>query len=328
MKKTWRAVLLAVVTLFMVVACRSTVTETPEAASPSASPTTQGEAADIAMVTINLQALFFNQMVEGANKAAADTGANVTVYNANNDAAAQNTAIENYIQQNVDGLIVVAIDVEGIKPAIEQAAAAGIPVVAVDAVVDSPAVKVQVGVDNAQAGEQIGDFVNNWAQEQNVESAEIGVVGALNSFIQIQRQDAFTATVEQAGHEIIQVVDGQNVQETAQKASEDLFTANPNMTAAYATGEPAMIGAVAAARSQNVTDKVALFGWDLAQSVIQGIDDGFVVGVVQQDPYTEGMEAVNALVKLKQGETVPGKIDVPITIVTQENVEEFRSQFE
>jgi ribose transport system substrate-binding protein len=288
----------------------------------------EGEAADLALVTINLQAVFFNQMVEGAEQAAQETGASLSVFNANNDAAAQNTAIENLIQQGVDGLIVVAIDVEGIKPAIQQAEEAGIPVVAVDAVVEDPAVDVQVGVDNEEAGRQMGDFFNQWAAENGIDSARMGLIGALNSFIQIQRQDSFTSVVESAGHEIIQVVDGQNVQETAQRAAEDLFTANPDMDTAYATGEPALIGAIAAARSQGVTDRISLFGWDLSESAIKAIDDGFLVGVVQQDPYTEGVEAVNAAMQLQAGEQPPQTIDVPITIVTQENVDEYRDLFE
>ena len=51
------------------------------------------------------------------------------------------------IQQKVDGLIVVAIDTNGIMPAVIQAANAGIPVVAVDAILpDGPHI-AQVGVD-------------------------------------------------------------------------------------------------------------------------------------------------------------------------------------
>jgi ribose transport system substrate-binding protein len=288
----------------------------------------QGDAADLAMVTINTQAVFFTQMIDGAEKAAKDSGASLAVFNANNDAAAQNTAIENFIGQGVDGLIVVAIDVEGIKPAVQQAEEANIPVVAVDAVVEDPAVDIQVGVDNEEAGRQIGEFFNEYAREEGVDSAEVGIIGALNSFIQIQRQDSFIAAIQEGGHTAGQVVDGQNVQETAQGASEDLFTANPDLEFAYATGEPAMIGAVAAVRSQNVTDRVSLFGWDLSESVIGGIDDGFVKGVVQQDPYTEGAEAVNAAIALNNDEEVEKTIDVPITIVTQENVDEYRELFE
>lgn len=288
----------------------------------------EGEQADLALVTINLEALFFTQMVDGAKEAAQEANASLSVFNANDDPTAQNRAIENYIQQGVDGLMVVAIDVEGIRPAIQSAQEADIPVVAIDAVVDSPAVDVQVGVDNREAARQLGEFFNDWASEQGLDSASTGIVGALNSFIQIQRQEGFTNVIEDGGHEIAQVVDGKNQQAEAQRAAETLFTANPNMDAAYATGEPALIGLVAAARSQGVTDRVSLFGWDLSQQAISGIDEGFVVAVVQQHPDREGKRAVEALMKLINGEDVPENIGIPTTIVTDENVDEFRSLFE
>lgn len=288
----------------------------------------KGRAADLALVTINLEALFFTEMVEGAEEAAKEAKASLSVLNANDDPAAQNNAIENLVQQKVDGIMVVAIDVEGIRPALEEAADAGIPVVAIDATVDSPAVDVQVGVDNTDAAKQMGQFFNDWAQQEGIDSAQIGIVGALNSFIQIERQDAFEVTVKDAGHEIVQVVDGKNQQEEAQKASENLFTANPDMDAVYATGEPAMIGAVAAARSQGATGGTSLFGWDLSEQAVDGIDDGFVVGVVQQDPRTEGVKAVESIMQLRDDKKVKSPIYVPITIATQGNVDEFRKLFE
>ena len=287
----------------------------------------KGKKADLALVMINLQAAFFNQLAEGATKAAKDAGASLSVFNANDDPTEQNSAIEDYVQQKVDGILFDAIDVNGIKPAIQKAADAGIPLVAVDAIVDSPAVDVQVGVDNGKAGAQMGEFFDRWASQKGIESAKIGVVGALNSFIQIQRQDGFTKTVKEAGHQIIQVVDGQNIQEKAQSAAENLFTANPDMDVVYATGEPALIGAVAAARSQNATNRVSLFGWDLSPSAIQGIDDGFVVAVVQQHPYTEGVKGVESLMNLKNGKTVPDNIDVPVSIVTKDSVDQYRKVY-
>jgi ribose transport system substrate-binding protein len=284
----------------------------------------KGNKADIALVMINLQAAFFNQMVAGAKKAAKDAGASLSVFNANDDPSAQNSAIEDYVQQKVDGLVFDAIDVNGIKPAIKKAADANMPVVAVDAIVDSPAVDVQIGVDNTKAGGQMADFFEKWASQKGIESAKIGVVGALNSFIQIQRQDGFTKPVKAAGHEIVQVVDGRNIQEEAQSAAENLFTANPDMDAVYATGEPALIGAIAAARSQGMTNKVTLFGWDLSPSAIQAIDDGFLEGVVQQDPYTEGLRGVESVMKLRNNKKVPSNISIPIAIVTKDNVDKYR----
>ncbi len=144
-----------------------------------------------ALVQINQQALFFNQMNEGTQKAADAAGAKLVIFNANNDPAAQNSAIETYIQQKVDGIAVVAIDVNGIMPAVQQAAAAGIPVVAIDAILPEGPQKAQIGVDNAKAGADIGKFFLDYAKSDMGGKVKYGVVGALNSFIQNVRQEGF-----------------------------------------------------------------------------------------------------------------------------------------
>src|ERR1700693_947601 len=109
----------------------------------------------IAMVQINQEALFFTQMDQGAQATAKAAGVELAIFNSNNDPSAQNNAIETYIQQKVDAILVVAIDVNGIKPAITEAKKAGIPVVTIDAIVDGDN-SVQVGVDNKKVGVDIG----------------------------------------------------------------------------------------------------------------------------------------------------------------------------
>lgn len=282
----------------------------------------------IALVQINQQALFFTQMNEGAQKAADAAGVKLVIFNANNEATAQNSAIETYIQEKVSGLAVVAIDVNGIMPAVQQAADAGIPVAAIDAILPDGPQKAQIGVDNAKAGAEIGQFFLDYVKTDMGGKAKIGVVGALNSFIQNVRQTGFETAIKGAeGIEIAGVVDGQNVQDTALAAAENLITANPDLTAIYATGEPAMVGAVAAVESQGKQDSIKVFGWDLTADVIAGIDKGYVIAVVQQDPSLMGAAAVDTLLKISAGETVEKSVSVPITIVTKKNVEPYKAVF-
>src|ERR1700730_14007406 len=92
-----------------------------------AAGTVQAADKTIALVTINQQALFFNQINDGAHSAADKNGVKLVIFNANNQPTAQNTAIENYITQKVDGIVLVAIDVNGVKPAITAATQAGSP---------------------------------------------------------------------------------------------------------------------------------------------------------------------------------------------------------
>ncbi|MEM8588963.1 MAG: substrate-binding domain-containing protein [Pseudomonadota bacterium] len=284
----------------------------------------------IALVTINQQALFFNQINDGATAAAEEAGADLVIFNANNVPSAQNDAIETYISQGVDAIILVAIDVNGVKPAISQSVAAGIPVIAIDAQIPDGDNETFIGVDNTQAGRDIGQFFVDYVDEEMGREATVGIVGALNSFIQNQRVDGFVEVVEGSGMsiEILNTVDGQNVQDVALAAAENLMTANPGMDAIYASGEPALIGAVAAVESQGLTDSVKVFGWDLTAQAINGIDEGWVVAVVQQDPYGEGVAAVEAAMTLIEGGSVDPIVYIPIDIVTSENVDEYRGMFE
>lgn len=283
-----------------------------------------------ALVTINQQALFFNQINEGAQEAADAAGAELVIFDANNVPQAQNTAIENYITQQVDGIILVAIDVNGVKPAITEAKAAGIPVVAIDAQIPDGDDVAFIGVDNTAAGEEIGKFYADYVKNEMGGEATVGIVGALNSFIQNQRLDGFKAAVEASGANVtfLDTVDGRNVQDVALGAAENLMTANPTMTTLYATGEPALIGAVSAVESQGRQSDVKVFGWDLTEQAVKGIDEGWVIAVVQQDPAGEGKAAVEALMTLSGGGSVEPIINIPVTIVTKDNVDDFRGMFQ
>lgn len=306
----------AVATTLVLAACSSGGTS-----SPTATGTSGGAKCNIGMTQINQTAVFFTQMNDGATKAAADAGCQITIANANNDAAKQNSDIESFVSQGVTGLIVVAIDVNGVLPAVKAARAKGIKVVAIDAKLAEGTVDTFVGVDNAKAGTAIGQWV---IDNGKAKDTSYGVVDAKNSFIQNQREDGFRKVVDAAAAKYTQSVNGDNVQEKAATAAQNLVTAQPGLSFIYTTGEPATVGAVAALKGNT---KTKIIGWDLTKEVIGGIDSGLVDAIVQQNPKQEGVESVGELKSLIAGGQAKGFIDVPITIVTKANVEPFRAIF-
>ena len=130
--------------------------------------------------------------------------------------------------------------------------------------------------------------------------------------------------IDANGAQYTQSVNGENVQETAATAAQDLVTAQPDLSFIYTTGEPATVGATAALGGSSET---TIIGWDLTKEVIAGIDSGVVEAVIQQDPKQEGVEAVNELHAILGGAEPKGFIDVPITIVTSDNVDDYREIF-
>ncbi|MGE9551349.1 substrate-binding domain-containing protein [Erwinia amylovora] len=281
-----------------------------------------------ALVQINQQALFFNLMNKGAQDAAKASGKNLVIFNATDNPVAQNDAIENYIQQGVKGILVDAIDVNGIMPAIKEAAAAHIPVIAIDAVLPAGPQAAQVGVDNIEGGKILGQFFLDYVMKEMGGRARLGIVGALNSAIQNDRQKGFEDTIKSNQQiTVADVVDGRNIQDSAMTAAENLITGNPDLTAIYATGEPALLGAIAAVENQGRQKDIRVFGWDLTAKAIGGIDGGYVAAVLQQDPEKMGAEALKALNAITAGKTVPGRILVPATVVTKANVDPYRPLF-
>ena len=267
-------------------------------------------------------------MNKGAQEAAKASGKDLVIFNANDNPVSQNDAIENYIQQGVKGIMVDAIDVNGIMPAIKEAAAAKIPVIAIDAVLPAGPQAAQVGVDNLEGGKIIGKYFVDYVAKNSGGKSRLGIVGALNSAVQNQRQKGFEETIKSnPGITVADVVDGQNVQDTAMTAAENLITGNPDLTAIYATGEPALLGAIAAVENQGRQKDIKVFGWDLTSKAISGIDGGYVTAVLQQDPKKMGEEAVNALNALTSGKTVSKTILVPATVVTKANVDSYRAMF-
>jgi ribose transport system substrate-binding protein len=281
----------------------------------------------VALVQINQEVQFFSQMNDGAREAARAAGAELLIYNSENNALAQSNAIETYVARKVDALIVVAIDVDGIMPAVEQAAAAGIPVLAVDAILPTGPQRCQIGVDNERAGQQLGEMFAGYVDDHMTGQVEIGIIGASStSQIQLLRQRGFEQAIARNPRiKVVQVVDGHNRRDSSLAAAENLLTANPHLKLIYATGEPALTGALGAVESQHREAEVKLFGWDLTPSIIEGIDGGIVVAVVQQDPTTMGRSAVETAMKLIRGRDVARRIELPVVIVTKGNVDRFRS---
>jgi len=276
----------------------------------------------VGMTQINQTAVFFTQMNEGAEEAAKAAGCELSIANANNDSAKQSADIENFVSQGMTGIIVVAIDVNGVLPAVKAARDAGIKVVAIDAQLEKGSIETFVGVDNEKAGALAGQWM---VDEGLVDGKSYGVVDARNSFIQNQREDSFRKVIDAEGANHTQSVNGDNVQEKAATAAQNLVTAQKNLDFVYTTGEPATVGAAAALDAEGSTKIV---GWDLTKEVIAGIDSGLVSAVVQQDPKQEGVEAIKELKAILGGADPKGFIDVPVTIVTKENVDDYRPIFE
>jgi ribose transport system substrate-binding protein len=295
----------------------------PSPAAPAASLATCEAAPKIAFSTINMQDVFFVDLTKGMQDVATAQGVEFAVNDPNGDVTKQIAAIEDYVNSGYDAIIVDAIDTNAVLPALRAAREAGVAIVSVDAVItDMTAIDAQVGADNGAVGKQVGDLAAAYIGDNLGGQAQVGVVTVLQSSIQLERTDGFTSAFEgMDGVEVVPPVDGKYSPDDALKAAEGLLTANPALKVAYATGQGTLLGLIAASDTQG--RDVALFGWNLDDTIAQAIRDGKVLATVQQIPSDFGNKAMEAAINLSCGGTVPALVDVPVYIVTKDNIDQF-----
>lgn len=310
----------------LLAACGGGSSSSGDSSSSSASGSASSSASlKVAFIETNEEAAFFQDMKNGVEEAAETAGVDLAIFNANSDPSKQVEAIQNYVGQGYKAIIISPIDENGLTAALASAKEQGVATVVVDSNIEDPSVDVSIGTNNGDAAVVAANWLIDYAKD--LPPLQIGVIGALTSVPQNLRKDNFISTIEPTGATILQTVDGKNVQSTAQTAAQNLYTAQPSMNILYATGEPALIGAVAAERTNDSASNVKIFGWDLSPAAIQGIDDGSVIGVVQQDPKGEGSLALETAVKLLNGETVEKHLETGVSIVTKADVDEYRELY-
>jgi ribose transport system substrate-binding protein len=103
------------------------------------------------------------------------------------------------------------------------------------------------------------------------------------------------------------------------------------MVGLYGYNGPACLEAL---REAKKIGEIKVVAFDEHESTLAGIKDGNVEGTVVQDPYLYGYEAVRILCNLARGNktSIPlpgaGTVTLPCSIVTAENLDDFRKKLE
>lgn len=105
-----------------------------------------------------------------------ELGYRISVQDGGQENEKQIAQIENFIAQKYDAIVVSAASVEGILPAIDKAAAAKIPVIAIDTPIQHPHVSTCIAWDNYETGVQLGAYVKKYVQERFADKKEVNVV--------------------------------------------------------------------------------------------------------------------------------------------------------
>ena len=266
------------------------------------------------LITKNNTNPFFVKMKEGAEAAAKTAGLDFQAYagEKDGDAAPQITAIENCVAAGAKGILITPSN-DSVGPALKDARAAGILVIALDTpLADTEAQDITFATDNFEAGLLIG----KWAAATMGEGAATAKIAMLdinkdNISVDVQRDTGFLVgfgievpDLTVMGSETDPRVIGHETSdanpEGGLRAMETLLAKDPDINVVYTINEPAAEGAYQALKNAGKEGQAIIVSVDGGCPGVASVKAGTIGATSQQYPLkmaSLGIEAIAAYAK-------------------------------
>lgn len=232
--------------------------------------------------------------------------------------------VENFMARRVSGIVLAPLDMRALVAPVEQAVAAGIPVVIVDAPLNSKAPVSTIATNNYLSGrlaaqrlsEQLGGQGNAILLRVQVGSGSCEA-----------REQGFLDELAE-NHPGIKVISsnqhGGATRNTALAASQNLLMRyGREVNGVFAPNESTAAGMLLALDNVGLgKGKVKLIGYANSEVFADALRAGDLQGLVLQDPVKMGYLGVKYVVQVLRGEKVPERVDTAVVMATPENVDQ------
>nr|WP_300152106.1 sugar ABC transporter substrate-binding protein [Propionicimonas sp.] len=311
--RTLAALICPAVTLALLAGC-----------SPSTGGTAEGadgaKKVKIALVMSHLTNSFTTTFSSAAKAEAEKQGAELTIFDGKKEQATQNAAIETAITQQFDGIMVEPGSVDGVKPAVEAANAAKIPIMTVvQKMTEQNLAKAYVGGDDEAAGKmQMEKAVDALGGKGNIAI----LWGPMGSDAQLIRKKGYDAVL--AANPGVQVVFDSSanwVTDEGLKLVENWLQTGKKIDYVVAQNDAMAIGAAKAIQDAQLTTPVS--GIDATPEGLQAITEGRLAGSVSQDTVGMGQLSTQVMLTVIKGESVQAETLTTPVWVTKDNVAQF-----
>ncbi|MFP4058162.1 MAG: substrate-binding domain-containing protein [Candidatus Brocadiia bacterium] len=265
---------------------------------------------------------FWPAVHRGADAAGEELGVNIVWRGAKDETSPtdQIKIVEAMIARRVDGIVLAPQHANSLVDVVEQAVEKGIPVVIIDSGLNSDKYVSFVATDNYQGGVMGAERLAKIIGEEGEVALIRNIPGAASTEA---REKGFLDTIEKHYPEI-EVVEEQHAMGTSTEAQtkvKNILKSHPGLEGIFTANEPGAIGAVNAVENAELVGKVKIVGFDASEDLIKALRSGTLDSTIVQAPYEMGYQGVHLLCKHLQGEEVEEKVNTPIKLVTQQNLD-------
>lgn len=289
----------------------------------SSSPKGGNDKLRIAVIPKGTSHQFWQSVHAGAEAAAKELG-NVEILwkgpETEADTAGQISVVKNFITQHVSGICLAPNHSQALVDVVAEAAAEKIPVVVYDSGLAAGAPIVSyVATDNLQGGKLAGKCL---AKAMDNKGKVILLRYKEGSESTEQRERGFLEEIATNPQITVLSSDqyaGTTTQDTLAKATQLLNKYRDEVTGIFSVCEPNANGTLEALLQTGLAGKVKFVAFDPSDSLIRGMEENKVAGIILQDPYEMGRASVLTLVKHLKGEKVESVVSTGEYVATAEN---------
>lgn len=284
----------------------------------------------IAVVAKDMSAGYWKTVKAGAEQAVAElnerlgfTGSDRIRLTFEGPSSEQNVdeqinTIDSVINDAPDVLCLGVIDVQSCQAQIELAGENGIPVVILDSGLDSEEILSTVATDNCAAGKaasrHLAEAMGGQGQvlivahQQSAETSRNRILGFEEG---LKEQEGLTlaATLFESS-EI-------SVEEALQAALEE----NPGIGGIFCTNENMSVETLKALAVLDPEHTIKIIGFDSGATQIKAVKDGTEVGVISQNPYSQGYATMIAAVRAAQEMEIDLFVDTGFVYLDAETID-------
>lgn len=282
----------------------------------------------VALVAKSTQTEFWLSVFAGAEAAATEYNLKLTITGpeTEEDYEAQNRMVADAVAAGAEALVFSAIDYENNASAIDDAARAGVKIVAIDSSVASEMVSTYIGTDNYAAGRMAAQA----ALERVEGELTVGIVNYdISSANGQEREHGAVDLLQESGRaEVAAVINTLAEAGQAKEDTEAMLAEHPEINVLLAFNEPTSVGAAEAVSALGLSESVFLVGFDSNVVTVDGLQEGSVDALVVQNPYAMGYLGVESAYKLLagQGDSLDKTVDTSTQVVDRENTFTMDSQ--
>lgn len=283
----------------------------------------------VAVIPKGTTHVFWQSIHAGAEKAAQEVGVTVAFRGPlrEDDRDSQVTEVENAVARGVAGIALAPLDDSALVGPVSSAMKRGIPVVIFDSGLKGEDYVSFVATDNDVGGRLAGEHM---AKLVGPNGRIVMLRYAEGHDSTTRREEGFLAAVrEHAGIQIVSAnqyggADVEGFYKKGEALLSSLKTPDGKLPidGLFTPNESSTLAMLRVLQDNGWAKQVRFIGFDASDTLVKGLRDGDIHGLVVQDPVNMGYLAIKTVVSHIRGQQVQRRIDTGVRLVTAEMMDQ------